>query len=111
MFHGSLRGVPQPAHAETSLPPEPQDGIVKNKVYSGFGEGSRAEKERERSRRGEGERGRGVEAHHEHMGWGKKGQGGKRVRTREQESEEGASSPFYGVRHTWLLPGNCGGGA
>lgn len=33
--------------------------------------------------------------------WGEKGQRGKRVRAKEQEqeSEEGASSPFYSIRH------------
>jgi len=40
-----------------------------------------------------------------------RGQRGKKVRARkqEQESEEGAGSPLYSVRNTWLLPGNCGG--
>jgi len=41
---------------------------------------------------------------------------------REQEREEGQAAPFRvrhswllpgncGAEHTWLLPGNCGGGA
>jgi len=41
--------------------------------------------------------------------WGEKGQRGKGGREqREQEREEGGISPFYSVRHSWLLPGNCG---
>jgi len=44
-----------------------------------------------------------------------KGEEGKRGRLRARErarkaNEEGSSSPFYSARHTWLLPGNCGGG-
>ena len=45
-----------------------------------------------------------------------------RERSRSKEREEGTSSPFYSARtswpllvshreeHTWLMPGNCGGG-
>jgi len=44
--------------------------------------------------------------------WEERGQMGKEGKSkRGQESEEGASSPFYSVRHTWQLPGNSGGGA
>lgn len=64
---------------------------------------------REKSRRGveaamstwrEGGRGMGRE--------GTKGEEGKSKREQKQESEEGASSSIYSVRHSWLLPGNCG---
>ena len=39
---------------------------------------------------------------------GTKGEEGKSKGEKEQESEEGASSLFYSVRHTWLFPANCG---
>ena len=32
----------------------------------------------------------------------------KREREQESKREEGPNSPFYRVRHTWLLPDNCG---
>lgn len=43
---------------------------------------------------------------------GREGKKVKRERKEEQEQEgnrrEGANSPFYSARHSWLLPGNCG---
>jgi len=44
---------------------------------------------------------------------GTKGEESKSKMARESKRvrREEASSPFYSVRHTWLLPGNCGGGA
>ena len=39
---------------------------------------------------------------------GKEEQGKSKRAREEQEREEWASSPFYRVRPTWLLPGNCG---
>lgn len=42
------------------------------------------------------------------------GREGKKVKRERKEEQEGkrreeANSPFYSARHSWLLPGNCGG--
>ena len=96
-----------------SLMDLPHDGIVWNRMYSGHGEGS-WESSRDRERQNES---RGVEVSHEYMEkewggeWGERERKGERTEreSKRQEREEGPSSPLlWGVRHTYLLPANCG---
>jgi len=43
------------------------------------------------------------------MGWGEKGQGqrGREQRSKSKRERRGQAAPLI-VRHSWLLPGNCG---
>jgi len=71
-------------------------------------EGDKGEgREREEKKR------KGVEAGHDHVDQKREGNGERRDKEGggedpEQESEEGVSSPFYSVSHSWMWPDDWG---